>query len=454
MSAAVDTLLELREATLPSVREGEAEWISSLRDRALAAFREQGIPTRSLEDWKGTSLAALEKIEFARVGAVEPGPVVMAGGGAPLLRFLDGRLVNANAEASRLPSGARWLSLAEARRQAPELLEGRLGGLADPKRHALVALQTACLDDGAVLAIEPGVRLETPIHLRFETSADGTAAACFPRLLLQAGEGSQALIFVEHVSVPAGAGSGDGSGSAARGLTAFVAELALGRGSRIEAVQLQDEEPSRIHFTSTHARLERDACLESRVFTTSTGLVRSELEVVLAEPGSESRMRGFYLGRDRAHVDHFTTVDHAVERCTSDEEYRGVLGDHSEGVFRGRVIVRPDAQKTDARQSNPNLLVSDRAKADSKPQLEIYADDVRASHGSTIGQLDPEALFFLRARGIGAAEARLLLTRAFAHAIVDGIESEAIRAHVAERVDGALAELEGIAPAESNGDPA
>jgi Fe-S cluster assembly protein SufD len=161
----------------------------------------------------------------------------------------------------------------------------------------------------------------------------------------------------------------------------------------------------------------------------------------LAEPECETRMRGFYLGREAGHVDHFTTVDHAAASCTSDEEYRGVLGDRSSGVFRGRVIVRPDAQKTDARQSNPNLLISDHARVDSKPQLEIYADDIRASHGSTTGQLDPNALFFLRTRGIGAAEAKLLLTRAFAQTIVDGIADDRLREAASARVDDALASL-------------
>ena len=153
-------------------------------------------------------------------------------------------------------------------------------------------------------------------------------------------------------------------------------------------------------------------------------------------------MHGFFLGRNQAHLDHFTTVDHEAPQCTSDEEYRGVLADHSKGVFRGLVIVRPDAQKTDARQSNPNLLLSENAAIDTKPQLEIYADDVKASHGSTIGQLDADALFFLRARGIAEADAKLLLTRAFAQSIVDGIRDEAARAIVATHVDEILESLQ------------
>jgi Fe-S cluster assembly protein SufD len=221
-----------------------------------------------------------------------------------------------------------------------------------------------------------------------------------------------------------------------------VGELRLAAGARLELVQIQQESAPRIHFTGLHASLERDARLESHVFSLGSGLARSELTVQLVEPGAEARLRGFFLGRGAGHVDHYTTVDHVADHCTSDQEYRGVLGDRSQGVFRGRVIVRPGAQKTDARQSNPNLLVSEHASVDSKPQLEIYADDVRASHGSTIGQLDPDALFFLRARGIALADARLLLTRAFSQVIVDGVDAESLREHVAARVNESLAGLE------------
>ena len=170
--------------------------------------------------------------------------------------------------------------------------------------------------------------------------------------------------------------------------------------------------------------------------------VREDDDEHLAEPGAESTLCGLFIGRGHGHVDHFTTIDHAAEECTSDEEYRGVLADHSQGVFRGRVIVRPDAQHTDTRQSNPNLLLSDHATIDTKPQLEIYANDIRASHGSTIGQWDPDALFFLRARGINAADARLLLTGAFTHGIVDRIADEDLRRMAGARVDSALRSLE------------
>ncbi len=435
MSVARNRLVQLRSEALDDLRQGEAGWIGRLRDEAFASFLEQDFPTRRLENWKSTSLAALEAIDFDRIGHSDDNPVVVTGDGKPELRFVDGHLETTNASAENLPPGVRLISLAEARRQAPELLEGRLGELASPKEHAMVALQTAFLDDGAVLSIDADVELKSPIKLSFSTSSDSSSApdAAFPRLLVISGERSRATIMIEH-------------DSDAPGLTALVAEFFLAPGARLESIQLQNEGSERIHFTSMHAKLERDAKFYSHVFSLSPGLIRSEMDIRLTEPGAETQLRGFYLGRGAGHVDHFTTVDHAAESCTSDELYRGVLGDRSYGVFRGRVIVRPGAQKSDVRQSNPNLLVSERARVDSKPQLEIYANDIRATHGSTTGQLDPNALFFLRARGIDRHAAQLLLTRAFAHEIVDGIENKELHEAVSSQVDLALATLNPNAP--------
>lgn len=465
MSAAIESLEALHTGFCDELEPDEAEWLGPLRSEAKAAFEEQGIPTRRLEAWKGTNLASLEKMQFARVAGFEPSPVVMTGSGTPELRFVDGRLDTANSQSENLPTGVRLLSLAEARRQAPHLLEGRLGQLADPKQNALVALQTAFLDDGAVLILDDGCQLEAPLRLRFDVTESGAlgdsetprpegASAAFPRLLVVAGERSQATLYLEHASIRSGsdaAATSGGQSDPTPGLTALVAEFLLAPEAQVECVQVQKEGAARVHFTSMQARVERGARFDSHVLSLGLGLVRSELEVRLVGPGAETRMRGFFFGQGEGHIDHFTTVDHEAPHCSSDEEYRGVLGDASEGIFRGRVIVRPGAQKTDARQQNPNLLISDKATVDSKPQLEIYADDVRASHGSTTGQLDPDALFFLQARGIGATEARLLLTRSFAYSIVDGIRDEGLRAVVAEQVDATLASAQSIRQAGAKG---
>ncbi|MFK7896919.1 MAG: Fe-S cluster assembly protein SufD [Myxococcota bacterium] len=463
MSNAANSLSALRSASKTSETRAAAqpEWLSTLRNEAMAQFEEQGIPTRRLEDWKGTNLSPLENMSFVESDVVESDVVEsdVAGSGADqkslelpasenpgaTLVFVDGRFapdLSGDFE-SGLPKGVSVKTIARLLGEEPDRLKGLLAQLTDTKRESLAALQTAFLEDGVALFIEAGARLEEPLRIQFVATenAEGPTAS-FPRLLVVAGENSQATLLTEHLC----AGN-------AQGFTNFVSEFLVAQGARIESVEIQSESAERVHFTGAYARVERDGHFDSHVFTLGTGLVRSELQVTLAEPGAETRMRGFYLGQDLeqaansgakaigSHIDHFTTVDHAAPHCTSDEEYRGVMGGSSKGVFRGRVIVRPDAQKTEARQQNPNLLISDKASVDTKPQLEIYADDVRASHGSTIGQLDEEALFFLRARGLDPEEARLLLTRAFAHSVVGGIENETLRATAARRVDAALANV-------------
>jgi Fe-S cluster assembly protein SufD len=412
VSVAVDALLRLRQRF---AGEGP-EWLQTQREEARRAFLEAGLPTRRLEAWKSTNLAPLAALEFARIAPT---------GAATLAASL----------AATLPAGVRVRSLSEVLRTEPERIAGRLGSLADPKQSALVALQTACLEDGVVVELAADARFEEPIRIRSHSSPDvyERPSASFPRLLVLAGANSEATI-VEEFS----------SEKSAPGFTNHVAELLLAAGARIELVQIQAEPAPRIHFSSVHAELDRDARFDSRIVSLADGLLRSELDVRLTAPGAETAMDGFFLGRGRGHVDHFTTVDHAAPHCTSAQEYRGVLGDQAKGIFRGRVIVRPGAQKTDARQSNPNLLLSSTASVDTRPQLEIYADDVRASHGSTIGQLDADALFFLRARGIAEAEARVLLTRAFASAFVDAIRDPGVRGEVARRVDEALIRLEPV----------
>ena len=410
MNTAIDSLLRLRQRF---AGEGPA-WLQTRREEARLAFQEAGLPTRRLEAWKSTNLAPLAALEFARIAPT----------GASTL---DPKV------AASLPQGVRVRSLAEVLRSEPDRIAGQLGRLADPKKSALVALQTACLEDGVVIDLAAGAHFDEPIRIRFSSSPDvyGRPSAAFPRLLVLAGEDSEATIFEEFVSE-----------SPAPGFTNHVAELLLAARARVELVRVEAEPAPRIHFTSVHAELERGAHFDSHVVSLTDGLLRSELDIRLMATGAETSMSGFFLGRGTGHVDHFTTVDHAAPHCTSAQEYRGVLGDRAKGVFRGRVIVRPGAQKTDARQSNPNILLSDTAAIDTRPQLEIYADDIRASHGSTIGQLDADALFFLRARGIAEAEARVLLTRAFATTIVDAIHDAGLREDVARRVDEALARLD------------
>jgi Fe-S cluster assembly protein SufD len=445
MSAFVESLARIREqpAERRTARVGSSPLTARLQQLAQdgrTAFDEQGLPTRRSERWKGTSLAALERLDLARIGpASAESTVDLQGRTGPGIAqesdlvLLDGRALGGTTEPVSLGEGVRVLSLAEAAGEVPELLAQHLGALGDAKQDGFTGLHDACFEDVAVVVIAPGARVTRAIRVSCIATADASdrPSACFPRVLVVAGEASEADLLIESIAL------GDGSG-----FTSLLTEVHLAAGARLGLVELTGESVQQVHLSQTHARLERDARLETHVLSTSPGFVRSEVTVSLHAPGASVKMDGLYLGREESHHDHFTTVDHAAPHCTSDEEYRGVLSDRSSGVFRGRVVVRPDAQKTNARQSNPNLLLSERASIDTKPQLEIYADDVKASHGSTIGQLDAEALFFLRARGIDASEARRLLTRGFALALIDGIGDEGLRAHVDQRVDAALTRLD------------
>lgn len=453
MSAAIESLARLRDAVgknrsadLPA--EALVGRLDTLHRDGLAAFDALGIPTRQQERWKGTNLAPLEAMTFTRIGASESGveldAAINAFSDADLV-FVDGLLTQASAQRADLPEGIRVLSLQEAATEAPQIPENYLGALAETKIDALTGLQSALFEDAAIVHLAANTQASRPIRIlslatASKAPAEG-ASASFPRLLVVAEKGAEGTVVFENRcegEVP--------------GLTSLVAEFFLADNARIETIELQAEGAERVHLTQTFAQVRAGASFDSHVISLGDGLLRSELSVNLQEPGAETRLHGFFLGRGDAHLDHFTTVDHAAPHCTSDEEYRGVLADSSKGVFRGLVIIRPDAQKSDARQYNPNLLLSDRAAIDTKPQLEIYADDVKASHGSTIGQLDADALFFLRARGIDEADAKLLLTRAFAQSVVNGIKDEGARALVAEQVDAALETLQGTSlPPESGG---
>ncbi|MCR9094669.1 MAG: Fe-S cluster assembly protein SufD [bacterium] len=445
MSAFVDSInraragLAERAADVPSPEL--ASRLSSLRSDGLAAFDERGLPTRRDERWKGTHTTRLADLGFDRVGpadafddttrdAILEDPRVVAFD-ADLL-FVDGRIVRGSASRADLPAGVQILSLEEAATEIPEVVAAKLGALVDPKTDAIAALNAGLFEDAAVVTLAPNTRPGRVLRiLSLATGASDEPTANFARLLVVAGTGSEGMIVFESASL------GD-----APGFTSVVSEFHVADDAKIVAAELQSASASRVQISQTRAALERDARFASHVLCLSEGFVRSEVEASMNAPGGLAGLYGLFLGRDQAHHDHFTTVEHAAAHCESDEEYRGVLTDRAAGVFRGRVLVRPDAQKTDARQSNPNLLLSEGASIDTKPQLEIYADDVKASHGSTIGRLDEEALFFLRARGIDEATARLLLTRGFAQTFVDGIADESARSLVTERLEEALAGLE------------
>jgi Fe-S cluster assembly protein SufD len=429
---------EASDRLLSLWQEGEATErapaLRALRRAGRDAFQAQGLPHHRMEDWRYTPLAPLTALSFARA---EPRPerldrALLEEHAAPVFAcglavFVDGHLApqlsgigssGIQVEALAGLGDGEWAELA-----------GRLGSLVDLKAHPFAALATAFLEDGALIRIPAGLQLEQPLHVVFvSTPGAERAALTTPRVFIDAGAGSRATIVQDHVTL-----SADGVHFAD-----VVSEVFVADGASLDLVVLQRASDAAFHVSNLAARLGRDARFASHVITLGGRFVRNELSATLAGEGADATLNGLFLGTGDRLVDNHTWVDHAVPHGSSRELYKGVLRDRSRGVFRGRILVRPGAQKTNAQQSNPNLLLSDGAEIDTKPQLEIYADDVRCSHGSAIGRMDPDALFYLRARGIDEADARVLLTEGFAaevlRALPDPALADALQPLFAERL--------------------
>jgi len=423
----------LARAPAPDAGPGGAAWLRALRAEGAAAFADAGIPGTDREEWRYTNAAALARIPFepaapgAEVAREAVEEVAVPFFACSAFVFVDGRYAPALGAPPALATGLRVDGLAQrAREGAPR--PAALGELADPKQHPFAALQAAYLEDGAVVSVPAGASLAHPIHLVFVTTgAPGAPRASFPRVVVEAGRESRALVVQDHVSLGGGPR-----------FTCAVTEARVGEGASLELVVLQREGAETFHVGNVQARVARDARLASRVLSLGGAFVRNDLGVVLAEPGAECDVDGLFLGAGDGLVDNHTLVDHASPHATSRQLYKGVLGGRSRGVFRGRIVVRPDAQKSDARQASANLVLSDGAEIDTKPQLEIWADDVRCSHGATIGRLDPDALFYLRSRGLAETAARDLLTRGFVAEVLQRIGSEALADAAGEILVAAL----------------
>jgi Fe-S cluster assembly protein SufD len=420
LSTADERFRRLADDAERGLGAGEAPALASLRRAGREAFAAQGLPSTKLEEWRYTNLAELAEIDWRLPEAALPeisrdavealaSPVYACG----LLVFADGRFVP-GLSTLRVPD-VELSTLAAARRAADGRGLGRMGSLVDTKQHPLAALATALFDDGVAIRLPAGARLSQPLHLVFLSLAEQAPVASQPRVWIEAGRGSHAVVVQDHVSL---------GGAAA--FTNAVTELSVGPGAHLEYVLLQRESGATFHTSNTAAQVERDARLGVHAITLGGRLVRNDLSVQLAGEGAEAVLNGLFLCTGQRLVDNHSFVDHAVPHGTSRQLYKGVLAGRSRGVFRGRVLVRPDAQHTDARQSNPNLLLSDGAEIDGKPQLEIHADDVKCSHGSAIGRVDEDALFYLRSRGIDEPAARALLVRGFAAEVLAALPEPAL----------------------------
>jgi len=406
-------------------------WLSALRKGAIESFVRTGFPTTREERWRTTNVAPIAGKEFALAGAApedlahgEAARAVLGFDRGIRLVFVNGRLSKRLSSADRLPAGLVVGSLAEALASRPELVEPYLARGARAQDHPFVAFNTAFFEDGAFVHLPPGEVVQEPILLVFLTMADAPTmaggGACpamsHPRVLVVAGRGSQATI-VESYAGPEGRGS----------LTNAVVEIALDEDANVDHYKLQQESASAFHVAVSKVRLGRGAALTSHTVSLGGALVRNEVDVLLAEEGCDCTLNGLFLGTGTQHVDMHTTIDHSRPRGSSREVFKGILDGRAHGVFDGRIIVRPDARKTDSRQTNRNLLLSEDALVDTKPQLEILNDDVKCSHAATIGRLDEDSLFYLRSRGIDRQAARVLLVKAFASDVLSSVRLEPLR---------------------------
>ena len=397
-------------------------WLQALRGKALASLRGEGFPTRRSEQWKYTDLRPVVAARFHPAEPAQPGdgdirlaaalaeqPIVIINGrpSLPLPGPLDGRLI----------------PLTEAWHQHSELAGVHLGRYASFDQRPFVALNTALFEDGLLVRIPAGSRLEAPVVIVHCAVPHGQPIAVHSRTLVLAGRNSRAAI-LEAWQGP------DGQPY----LSTAVTEVVLEQGALLDYTRLEQEGSEAFHFSALDARLERDSHLVSNSIALGGRLTRHEIGVVAADEGACCSLNGLYVPVGSQHVDNYTVVDHARPQTTSSQLYKGILDGRAEAVFQGRIIIRPQAQKSDAVQRNRNLLLSQAAVVNAKPQLEIQADDVRCAHGAAVGQVDQEALFYLRSRGLPVEQARRLLTLAFAEEVLERLKHPLLAEHLRQRL--------------------
>lgn len=395
-------------------------WLEALRAAGAARFAEAGLPTQRQEVWKYTGLNKLKSLTF------EPSPTQPSGlgptegregegplleGGAHRLVFVDGQFDAARSSIGALPSGVILASLADTLATQPALAEPHLGQLADLAKRPMVALNSSWIADGLVLIVPRGVTIAEPIEVTY-VSSDAESPVAYPRHIVSLGENAAATIVEHH----AGLGFADA-----------VSEITIAAGARLGHYVVHAEPTQSLAVENAAIRLGRDATYQGFGLTAGGGLVRRDIEVLLEQPGATARLDGAYLVDGDRHADTTIFIDHKAPNCQSRQTQKGVIDGNGRAVFQGKILVRPDAQKTDGAQLSQTLLLSPEAEIDVKPELEIHADDVKCSHGATVGRLDADALFFLRARGIPEAQARALLIEGFIGGALDEIEHVQVR---------------------------
>jgi Fe-S cluster assembly protein SufD len=403
-----------------------ASWVDPIRTRALARFESIGFPKPRDEEWRQTNLARLRRVAF-HLSRGTAGPLEKSGAGrflfggeaAAELVFVNGRFAPDLSLGGGLPEGTVVERLATALAGREAILREHLGRYADYETGSFAAWNTAFLADGAFVSIPGGRKVEKPIHIVYLCVAEEEPFVVHPRNLILLGAGAEATIIESYASL-----------SESVYLTNAVSEIRLGEGASLLHMKLQEENEKAFHVGALQVHQEARSRFHSLNLAFGAALSRCDIGSVLGGEGIECVLDGLYVGRGDQLMDSHTVLEHASPSCGSREHFKGILTERARGVFSGKIVVRPGAQKTDAKQTNQALLLSDDAAVHAKPQLEIYADDVKCTHGATVGRLDEEAVFYIRSRGIEEAAARGLLTFAFAGDLVERIEFTPFRTRV------------------------
>ncbi|MDA1091044.1 MAG: Fe-S cluster assembly protein SufD [Proteobacteria bacterium] len=418
------------DAARPGLPGADLSWLKDIREAGIKRFNGLGLPTPKLENWKYTRLKSLEDTRFQPVtdedgmAALDHVPSLLPDpGGRPRLVFVNGRMRPSFWIEGDLPSGVHLECLRDTLARDPDWAEAYLGRLTGDDHQALVQLNTAMMDTGFALRVDAGVVIEQPIEVVFIGGLTNRPVAYFPRNLIVLAAGAQATVVIHHVGMGIGAYFAN-----------TVTEIDIGEGARLNHYKVQAETRDATHLSTVHVNVAKDAAYEA--FTLSIGgrLSRNEVSVRLEGEGARAGLNGAYLMRGSEHCDNTTVIEHLAPHTTCREIFKGVLDDQSRAVFQGKIIVRKEAQGTDGHQLCKTLLLSTGAEIDAKPELEIYADEVKCSHGATTGQIDETALFYLRSRGIPEAQARNLLVQSFVGEALDEISNEDVRHAFTDKV--------------------
>jgi len=412
----------------------ESDSLTHLRQNAVEAFNQQGFPTTRHEEWKYTNVKPIvgqaykHYVSTSLNQKIDVTPYLLEGVEAHVLTFINGQYSKTNSVFLEESEGITIDSFANVLAKDSAKIEAHFAQHADCKIHPFVALNTAFAQDGLYVEVAANKTVKHPIFLLFLTDTTDENLICYPRNLLVAGQNAEVRVIQKFASLK-------GKQVA---LTNTVTEIVAAQDARVDNYILQIENKQAVQFNFTKVHQENKSVVSNNTFTFGGGFTRNDLHFMLNSEHIESFLNGLYMTDGKQLVDNHSLVDHAMPNCMSDEMYKGVMGGTSKGVFNGKIMVRPDAQKTNAFQSNRNILISDNAKINTKPQLEIYADDVRCTHGATTGQLNDEALFYMQARGIGKETARKILLKGFAGEVVERLQYAPVKEYLHQLIEEKL----------------